>query len=532
MSDWTSGYVAEIDYTHDFFKEMTPANLAFAALSRGHRHGLNQSRLSYCELGCGQGFTANLLAAANPHIDFHAMDFNPAHIAGASELAAEAGLENVRFYERSFADFEQEPGLPSQFDVIALHGVMSWVSAENRKRIVDFIARRLRAGGLVYVSYNSLAGWAATMPLRHMLLDHAARGDGPIAERIDAALAHAEKLASAGAEYFRYNPSAQARIKLAKNMSRNYLAHELFNADWTPFHFGDLAAQLAEAKLGFLGAANVFDHVDDAALSPQQLQALASEQDKIERENLRDILLNEQFRTDLFVKGRLPFSERASVGRWFETPFVLLQNYGGGKIKLNWRKGEVAVAHQHYAPILQALRGGPQTVRELLDAGAFGAMNWAEISRLLTLLVGGRIIAPCLPAAFGADRMQRFDQARRFNQAVCKRAEDSETLRFLASPITGGALELDRFEQLFLLAHGEGMEDPLDWAQMALRILFAQGQRVQHDGRTLETEAENLAVLKIRAQHFAAKRLPLCESLGLSLRPQQIEVAATAEMVA
>uniref|UniRef100_UPI00262C59E2 class I SAM-dependent methyltransferase n=1 Tax=Pseudophaeobacter sp. TaxID=1971739 RepID=UPI00262C59E2 len=125
MSDWTSGYVAEVDYTHDFFQEMTPAVMALAATSKGQKHNLTQGDLSYCELGCGQGFTANLLAAANPHIQFHAMDFNPAHIAGARDLAAETDLDNVHFYERSFADFEQEDSLPKQFDIIALHGVMT-----------------------------------------------------------------------------------------------------------------------------------------------------------------------------------------------------------------------------------------------------------------------------------------------------------------------------------------------------------------------------------------------------------------------
>ena len=46
MSDWTSGYVAEVDYTHDFFQEMTPAVMALAATSKGQKHNLTQV-LSY-----------------------------------------------------------------------------------------------------------------------------------------------------------------------------------------------------------------------------------------------------------------------------------------------------------------------------------------------------------------------------------------------------------------------------------------------------------------------------------------------------
>ncbi|KPD11288.1 class I SAM-dependent methyltransferase [Phaeobacter sp. 11ANDIMAR09] len=512
MSDWTSGYVAEVDYTHDFFHEMTPAVLALTATSKGQKHGLNQSELSYCELGCGQGFTSNLLAAANPHIQFHAMDFNPAHIAGARELAAEGGLNNIQFYERSFADFEEEGGLPKQFDVIALHGVMSWVSEENQQLIVDFIGRRLKSGGIVYVSYNSLSAWAAIMPLRRILLDRAAQGAGPLEERIGEALNFAKTLEGAGAQYFKSNPMASAGLKSAGKMSANYLAHEMFNADWTPFHFADLAGDLSEAKLNFLGPTSLMDHIDDICLTAEQIAVLDGEIDPVRRESLRDVLVNEQFRSDLFVKGGRRHTERGAIGAWFETPFALVKRFGGGPIKLTWRQGEIALDQAQYGPILQALRSGPATVRSLLDQGAFGQMTWAEISRLLTILVGSGTLSPCLPLEGRADRIEG---CQAFNLAVCKRAEDSETLRFLASPVTGGGLELDRIEQLFLLAYSEGKTEPSQWADLVWGILSAQGQRLQHEGQVLERPEENLALLQARATAFAARRLPLCRSLGL-----------------
>jgi 2-polyprenyl-3-methyl-5-hydroxy-6-metoxy-1,4-benzoquinol methylase len=512
MNDWTSGYVAEVDYTYDFFHEMTPAVLALAATSKGQKHGLNQPDLSYCELGCGQGFTTNLLAAANPHIQFHAMDFNPAHIAGARELAAEGKVENVRFYERSFADFDQEQSLPEQFDVIALHGVMSWVSQENQTLIIDFIRRRLKSGGMVYISYNALAGWAGAMPLRRILQDRAAQGAGPLEQRLTEALSFAEQLEATGAKFFAANPVASTRLKKSKEMPRNYLAHEMLNADWTPFHFADLAGSLSEAKLSFLGSTSLLDHIDEICLTSEQITLLEAEKDPNQRENLRDVLVNEQFRTDLFVKGGRRQTERGAIGAWFETPLALKQRYSGGALKLNWRRGEIALDQTQYGPVLNALKPGPLTVRGLLDQGAFGQMTWAEIQRLLTVLVGAGVVTPCLPLE---GQQARVAQCQAFILAVCKRAEDSEKLRFLASPVTGGGLELDRIEQLFLLAYSEGMMQPLDWADLVWRIFSAQGQRLQHEGQMLERPEENLALLQARAAAFAARRLPLCKSLGV-----------------
>ncbi|WP_281953637.1 class I SAM-dependent methyltransferase [Pseudophaeobacter arcticus] len=524
MSDWTSGYVAEVDYTHDFFHEMTPAIMALAATSKGQKHNLAQTDLSYCELGCGQGFTANLLAAANPHIQFHAMDFNPAHIAGARDLAAETDLDNVHFYERSFADFEQEESLPKQFDIIALHGVMSWVSQENQQHIVAFIRRRLKPGGMVYVSYNSLSGWAAMMPLRRILLDRAAQGTGPLEDRIAEALRFAGQLEGAEARFFKANPIAGSRLEKSRKMSRNYLAHEMFNADWTPFHFADLAGDLSAAKLNFLGSTSLLDHVDDICLTPQQRAMLEAESDPVHRESLRDVLVNEQFRSDLFVKGGRSQTERGAIGAWFATPLALTQRYNGGALRLSWRLGEIALDPAQYGPILEALQAGPATVRRLLDQGAFGQMTWGEISRLLRLLIGSGTLSPCLPLE-GIKAREARCQA--FNLAVCKRAEDSDTLRFLASPVTGGGLELDRFEQLFLLAYSEGKAAPVDWAALAWSILSAQGQRLHHDGQVLEQAEENLAVLQARASAFAARRLPLCKALGLIPAAAEGAIAAT-----
>jgi hypothetical protein len=518
MTNWTSGYVADIDYNHDFFRELTPAHMGFCALSQGHNHGLNQPDLTYCELGCGQGFSANLLAAANPHVDFHAMDFNPAHMAGAINLAQDAKLDNVHFYERSFENFADASGLPQDFDVIALHGVYSWVSKAHQKHITNFISKRLKSGGLVYISYNTLPGWAPVMPLRRILTNHADQGSGPLETRIQDALDFAQQLEQVGAGFFSGNPAAAKRLEQMKSKSANYLAHEYFNKDWTPFHFEDVAADLSQAKLSFLGSAEPRDHVDDVSFTPKQQTLIQAESDPVRRESLRDIVLNEQFRTDLFVKGKLQQSPRGSIAAWFTTPLALTRQYGGGSMKLSWRGREIPVTQDHYGPALKALETGPMTVRALLEQGVFGEMPWAEISRLLTLLIGEGYIAPSLPQEGLAERTER---CRTFNTAVAKRSEESQALQFFASPVTGGGIALDRFEQLFLLARSEGRRTPGDWADLAWQILEPQGQRLQKDGRILETPEENLAVLRVRATAFAARRLALCENHGLALEQEQ-----------
>src|SRR6478735_4426142 len=137
MSDWTEGYVAELDYTYGYYRELNPAFLDFVALcSRRASPDLSEP-LAYCELGCGHGYAVNLLAAANPDIEFYANDFSPPQIAGARAVAREGGVSNAHFSDASFQDYIEDPELP-QFDFICLHGIYSWITVENRQAIVEF----------------------------------------------------------------------------------------------------------------------------------------------------------------------------------------------------------------------------------------------------------------------------------------------------------------------------------------------------------------------------------------------------------
>ncbi|WAJ26872.1 hypothetical protein [Antarcticirhabdus aurantiaca] len=96
---------------------------------------------------------------------------------------------------------------------------------------------------------------------------------------------------------------------------------------------------------------------------------------------------------------------------------------------------------------------------------------------------------------------------RAFNAAVCEWARDNADLGFLASPVTGGGIAVDRFAQLFLLSIGAGARQPKDWADFAWSVLAAQNQRIVKDGKPLDTPEENVAELAARAATFAEKTL-------------------------
>ena len=127
---WSDGYVTEIAYPKNFHQELSPARLCLTALIKGIKSPAIHKEFNYLELGCGRGISTNIFAASNPKGNFFATDFNPSHIAGAQQLAQEAELNNISFFEDSFADLKKRE-LP-MFDFICLHGLYSWISRENQ----------------------------------------------------------------------------------------------------------------------------------------------------------------------------------------------------------------------------------------------------------------------------------------------------------------------------------------------------------------------------------------------------------------
>ncbi len=509
MSSWTSGYVADVGYTHGFYRELTPALLCRIALAKGVRAPQATAPLAYCELGCGQGFSANLIAAANPHIQVFATDFNPAHILNARSLAAETEASNVQFFDQSFRDFVDEPSLPA-FDIISLHGIYSWITPEHRGDIVEFIRRKLKPGGLVYISYNALPGWAAGMPLRQLFAEHAATTSGPILPRVDAALEFVEKLRATNPAFFRANASVGARLDGIVKHDRRYLAHEYFNAEWNPFYYSEVAGDLQGAKLGFLASANLMDDIPEVNLTPDQAALLEGIADPALRETVRDYIVNQQFRRDLFIKGRVDMTSWEVEHRWLDARFALSALRGDIALKVNGALGEATLHADVYGPILDGLADGPRTLREVMAATGLAGRSVMQVARTLCVLIGSGKVEPCLDEDGEA---ARAESARRFNTALMKRARFSSELSHLASPVTGGGLQVARFSQLFLLAGQEGQSDA---PQFVWDILSAQGQRLIKEGKVIESAKANLAELKSLHDAFVAQQLPVLQQLGIA----------------
>jgi len=511
--DWTEGYVVEVPYTAGYYRELSPGLQQHVLLQQGIAppHEPDEG-FDYFEMGFGRGFSLNVHALTHPLGRFWGNDFNPDHVKFARSLA-QAGGASLRLFENSFEDL-LERDLP-EFDYIALHGVWSWISAGNRQAIVEFLRRKLKAGGVAMVSYNALPGLASAMPLRHLMSHHErlSRSSGaPLEGRIRKALGFAQSLRDGGAHFFRINANASALLSSLETQNPQYLAHEYFNRDWTPMHFSEVAACLAGAGLTFAGSVSAFGCLPDMALNPEMVPVVHAIDSLEFREDVRDFLLNTKFRRDLFVRGARRLSVDDTLRRVSAMRFALIDapKNLGGSITVGMR--EVALQREIYEPLVATLgsRETAMSLAELQRHEVTGKMAPEDMNRALLVLLG----MDCVAIHSGGDAP--VADVRSLNRHLADRAVEGSPVAHLVSSRAGTAIRADRYEQLFLREAVQGAD--ADQAALAVsEILKSRGETIELDGWPLVEEADLIDELRDRAGRFYRERLPLFRKLAVDL---------------
>lgn len=511
MSDWTDGYVADIGYTFGYYQELNPLRARLAFLNAGLVPPENGT---HCELGFGQGMSTNIHAAASAST-WYATDFNPAQAGFAQSLARISGA-NAFLTDEAFTEFCSRTDLPD-FDSIGLHGIWSWINDDNRAVIVDFIRRKLKVGGVLYISYNTQPGWASMVPMRDLLAEHsevmgvAAQG---IVSRIGGALDFAEKLFATNPSYVKANPAVIERLKSIQGQNRNYLAHEYFNRDWLPMPFSRVAEWLAPAKVGYACSANYLDHIDAVNLTAEQQVFLKGIPDSMFRQTVRDFMVNQQFRRDYWVKGARTLNALEQTEAMRAQKVILLQARSDIPLKVTASLGEATMQEAVHNPILDVLADlKPKTLGQIEQAVKDKGVSFGQLMQAVLILASTGSLGAVQDDSLLSKAKKYADK---LNAHLIDKSRASGDITNLASPVTGGGITVNRFPQLFLLAMSQGKKQPAEWAQFAWHVLAAQGQKILKDGKALETPEENIAELTMQATVFAQKQLPILKALQIA----------------
>ena len=503
------GYITDIPYTFDFQSHWSPLDLRFVALTCGVKPPAVDGGFRFLELGCGNGVTANVYAAANPEGEFHAVDFNAEHIANARALAEAAGLDNLHFHQASFSELEDMD--LGRFDYAALHGVWSWVSPEVREAILEVLCSKLKPGGLVYISYNTMPGWAPLLPIRRIMRAYADGMELPTLEKVRHALTYLSFLKDRGSAYFANNAAASAMLDSLLAHDPHYIAHEYFNEHWDALYFDDVARPLAERGLRFVGQVPPELNLVDLTVPPAFREAMDTALDRHTFEVHKGFVLNEMFRRDVYVLDpaeELP-DEQVSP-EWDSLLFGLQVAAEDLSFRADFPAGQVEFTDPVYQLIADELTAGARTFGEL-RASLHDHEPRHVLEGVLLLSATGQVGVlrePTRPrSAVGSPRLLQAA-----NRELLLRRLGPDGTVCLASPINGNGVALDGISGLFALALDQAPDHPERWA-----VAFLQGQDrcLQRGGEDVKDPGEQEQMLHEARPDFDTNALPKLLEYGI-----------------
>ena len=317
------GYVADVPYVPMFIRELAPAWLDHVALLSGIEPPGRCDGFAWCDLGCGFGRTAAILAATHPRGRFHGIDMMSAHVDHARRFAADCGIPNTEYHIADFAG-ACELDLP-RFDYIVAHGVYSWVSPESRAALRAFIDRHLGPGGLVYLSYNALPGRAADLPFQRLVRALGSTVTGDSTGQYRAAAAIVDAMADLNPPALMAIPFLNRLRNKKETLAEPYLVHELMTEHWEPLCVTEVRAAMAAIGLAAVGSATLIENFDSFVLGSAAREVLSAISDVDVREFARDFLINQFFRRDVFVRDARRLDGETQRERLMAATYTLLR---------------------------------------------------------------------------------------------------------------------------------------------------------------------------------------------------------------
>ena len=303
-----------------------------------------------------------------------------------------------------------------------MHGVWSWVPPAVQSGIVRLLRAKVKPGGAVHVSYNSLPAWGSALGMQRMVRECGRRLGTRSDRQAEEGLKLVQELRAADALQLKRSPLATSLIDRIGIMPAAYLAHEYMNDSFAPCFHADVAQAFADAKLEWAGSASLIENFPELALTPEQRAVTQRLDDPLLRELMKDMCLERSLRHDVFVRGARRMNPAARDAALMDVWLALNISPEEMPYEAEMPAGQAALNRSFYGPITEAMAMGPRRVGDLLAVPDLEGRrdNPAE---LIGILVGLDLAEPA--ARPGAEPTP---QALRFNRVTLANLRRTENL--------------------------------------------------------------------------------------------------------
>lgn len=505
MSQWQAGYVSDIEYTAQFYRELSPDYLNTVCLLHGNQPPAIEHGFTYCELGCGQAISTLMLASMYPKGRFYAVDFNPSHIANAKRIADQAGIKNIHLSDMSFGEVCDHPEWLPACDYIVYHGIYSWVSAENRRYLQEITGKHLKPGGLVYNSYNCMPGWATQQPLQHMLRSLANTKIGRSDQRIAYARDALKKFVSLEPVVAKAIPQLVKKLDELEGKPVNYLVHEYLHDSWKAFYASEVINDAEQQKLTYVGQVspvNAYERMSIPEPFRDWLKELPSQQ---VRQDFVDSVLNNQFRRDFYLKGATAAPVALQVQKFRTMKFVLMASLESLPTKVTAPVGELNCNPDVYRPVMELIANESLTLDEMATKTGIGLISAIEV--VMVMMSAGSL--------YPVSTETKPNDAKKLNRIFAAMAEVKANGQYLCAPNVATGIAANHLHCLFMHTYLNGNKKADELVSHALLIFQSNGFGFMKEGKQV-TEAEELkGLLATEAENWLANVKPIWQELGI-----------------
>jgi SAM-dependent methyltransferase len=257
-------------------------------------------RCRFLDFGCGTGSDCLALALELPGARVIGYDPVEGPMEQSRFVAGLVGVENLKLVAGELPPTEE------QFDYIVSHGVVSWVGADESRRIIRTIAELLAPEGLACISFNALPGWNYRSPIRELLRCY----DRPAADA-NTRVKNAREILRGFRRYLPEESSSgivlHRELKRLATESDAYLFHEFLSAESTPYLLSELVAIAQSYGLRYVGDASPYrlmrERLEYLGVSGGVLPVPASVgTSAVAQEQFMDMLFGMSFRSAIFCR--------------------------------------------------------------------------------------------------------------------------------------------------------------------------------------------------------------------------------------
>jgi hypothetical protein len=269
---------------------------------------------------------------------------------------------------------------------------------------------------------------------------------------------------------------------------------------------------MGSVKLSYACSANYLDNIDALNFDSNQINYLNNIKNKQQKESIKDYFINQQFRKDYWIKGGVKITSLEALDLFKEQRYILQITKEAFQLKLNCNVGQVQLQSEIYEKILECMKD-------------YKIIKVSEIiEKLNDFLLESIMEAFIIMAGLGYIAQAQDDEliikaklkTKKINEKILSKAINGECIYFLASPVTGGAINASRIEQFFvksIIDHSEVNKNQM--IDFAWKCLAKNNQGIKKDGVLISTESENKIELASLVENFIKNKLIILQGLEI-----------------